>query len=70
MYIKCLSVKKINCPIVIYKISKIAISENFEPLIKHGSLWINFTILTFINEKYKYFKMYLDQIYFIWHEKK
>jgi hypothetical protein len=25
--------------------------ENFGPLIENGSHWINFTILTFINEK-------------------
>jgi hypothetical protein len=39
-----------------YKISKNKISENFGPLIEHGSLWINFIILTFISEKNKYFR--------------
>lgn len=65
MYIKCSSVKKIKCHIIIYNIFKNTIFENFEPLIEHGSLRINFIILTFISEKCKYFKIYLDQIYFI-----
>ncbi len=38
---------KTKCLIVMYKISKNEIFGNFGPLIEHGSLWINFIILTF-----------------------
>jgi hypothetical protein len=56
MYIKISSVTRTKYPIAMYKFSKIEIFGNFGPLIKHGSHWINFTILTFISEKHGYFR--------------
>jgi hypothetical protein len=62
MYIKCMSVTKIKCPIIMKKISKCEICENFGPLIKHGPHWINLSIFTFISEKNRYFRC----LYQIW----
>ncbi len=56
MYIKCSNVTRTKCPIAMYKISKIENLGNFGPFIKHGPHWINFIILTFINENNKYFR--------------
>jgi len=42
MYIKCMNVTKIKCPIAMLKVLKFEIYGNFEPLIKHGSHWIKF----------------------------
>ncbi len=39
-----------------YKVSNFEISMNFGPLIKHGTHWINFIVLTFISENDRYFK--------------
>jgi len=39
-----------------YKISKNENFGKFGPLIKHCPHWINFTILTFISEKNRYFR--------------
>jgi len=49
------------------------LNQNYFILIEHGPHWINFIILTFINENTIYSKcLYnnLKQNYFIWHEEK
>jgi hypothetical protein len=51
-----MNVTRTKCPIAMLKVLKNQISGNFEPLIEHGSHWINFTIFTFISEKNRYFK--------------
>jgi hypothetical protein len=58
-------VTKTKCPIAMYKISKIEISRNFGPLIEHGAHWINFIILTFINEN-----IYILDVYIVFGTKK
>jgi hypothetical protein len=46
MYIKCMNVTKTKCLITMLKKNG--------PLKKYGPHWINFTILTFMNENNRY----------------
>jgi len=39
--------------------SKSQIFENFGPLMEHGPHWINFIIITFINENNRYLEAYI-----------
>jgi len=56
MYIKCMSVTKTKCTLQCKKFQKMKFSKKIGPLIKTWPHWINFTILTFMSEKNKYFK--------------
>jgi hypothetical protein len=54
------------------KVSKNQNFENFGPLIEHGSHWINFTILTFINENNRlkaYIKIETKLFHLTWKKK-
>jgi hypothetical protein len=64
MCIKCMNVTITKCPIVMSKNSKNQNFENFGLLIKHDVHWINFSILTFISEKNRYFR----GLYEIWNK--
>jgi hypothetical protein len=59
-----MSVTNTKCPITMLKTSKSENFKEFGPLKKHGPHWINFTILTFMNENNRYSK----SLYKIWNK--